>query len=54
MDKYIVSIVRYYIHISKLFDFKIDESVGLDTFAERIIVRKKDSNQTYILSKVCF
>ncbi len=34
--------------------FKIDENLGLDTLAERITVRKKDSNETYILSKVSF
>ena len=32
---------------------KIDENLGLDTLAERIIVHRKDSDESYILSKVC-
>ncbi|CAF1184773.1 unnamed protein product [Rotaria sordida] len=30
----------------------IDECLGLDTLAERIVVREKDSNKTYLLSKM--
>lgn len=39
--------------IFKLLIFKIEENLGLDTLAERIIVRKKDSNDIHLLSKVC-
>ncbi|CAF4904008.1 unnamed protein product, partial [Rotaria sp. Silwood1] len=30
----------------------IDQNLGLDTLAERIIVRQKESNKTYLLSKM--
>ncbi|CAF3400784.1 unnamed protein product [Rotaria socialis] len=30
----------------------VDKNLGLDTLAERIVVRQKDSNKTYLLSKM--
>jgi len=56
MDKYIVSCLDRLssidFYIVKFTDYKIDENLGIDTFAERILVKKQDENETFLLSKV--